>query len=208
MNFNWVEIPEEVGKTKVTINGKLIAFCSIHYDSCPENPLDMDCEGQIYSLSKRHNNFNPEIIEENIKNPDCIALSYFKHGNSLWFVRNQSSEHSIPDMRWDGVSLAGLWIPDNETLKEAEKFPSPEERRDFFVKRATQACELYTQYCNGEVYGYDISVYNLKTDEMNTYDEKSDYRYNTPVFEDSCWGYFGWNFVQESVEEILKVEHE
>ena len=56
---------------------------------------------------------------------------------------------------WDSVSFAGVWLPDAETLDSARNYGG-RTRQLFMCRRARQACEAYTQWCNGEVYGYEV----------------------------------------------------
>ena len=50
------------------------------------------------------------------KHPRLVPLSYHEHGDCLWDVRGGDSISCCPDMRWDGVIFAGLWIPDAVAL--------------------------------------------------------------------------------------------
>ena len=107
-----------------------IIFEKIVHDECACNPLeDMDCMGSIYSFGRRHNNFIDRehaemLLEEYGK--DVVFLSYFEHGLCKWGVAG--SMGNMPDFQWDGVSYAGLWIPDKYLIEEAEKLDEKERR--------------------------------------------------------------------------------
>jgi hypothetical protein len=251
-----VKIPDSEGKA-TTILGDRIVFVTIAHDESPMHPLE-DCDGMgiIYSLSNRHSNYNRAGVEQAIRhNPDAIPLSYFEHGNCIWDV--QGSMERTPDFQWDGVSFAGVWIPDaalygNEPkgeefqLKEVdgykceecgttflhtkEKCPgcdkdfqipgnesgfeivkvkiSTQQRRNWMREQAESACRVFTQYCNGEVYGYSVSIYNVRRDSRGEiYDELRDYRRDKPVAEDSCSGFFGddvYDEVKSAVESLIE----
>lgn len=109
-------IPDYVGEdTKATVLGDYILFVSTEYDPDGENPLeDWDGMGMIRSFSSRHHNSvrSQEEAEELLADPDAVVLSYFEHGRCQWGVRG--SMGSMPDFQWDGVSTAGVWLPDEE----------------------------------------------------------------------------------------------
>lgn len=124
-------------------------------DADPPNPLEDWSEmGQILSLDRRHANFDPEGVASAIADhPDAVKLSYFEHGQCLWSVAGDlPSDCRRP---FDSVPLAGVWLPDADTLESAARYGG-RTRRHFMRKRARRACDAYTRWCNGEVYGYAI----------------------------------------------------
>lgn len=65
--------------------------------------------------------------------------------------------------------------------------------REATHRYATQACEIYTSWCNGDVYGFTIEIYDIikdkdgePCDEIRVYQELA-----SPITEDSCWGFYG-----------------
>lgn len=189
---------------KHEVVGEHIIFEKIVHDNSPANPLeDWDCTGKIYSFSSRHvNGINEEQFEayKEEYGEDLILLSYFEHGRCLWGVKGVNMT-SMPDFRWDGVEFAGIWVPDKYLLEEAEKL-GKDERRDKMVEWASQACEVYTQWCNGDVYGVVVEAYKVRhTDDGLLFDEELDYRHDVPVCESSCWGFFGYDHAEEELKE-------
>jgi len=168
----------------------LIVFYGIDADPCPSNPCtDQDGFGHIYSFCSRHCNFkDPRILSEDFfkDNPHCIPLSYFEHGECLWGVAGTLS--NTPDFRWDGVEIAGYWEPDKCLLDEVTEL-TPEAARARMEEFATQACETYTQWCNGE--------------GSALYDRRSDYRYSSTVLEDSLGGLYGWDYAESELNTAL-----
>jgi hypothetical protein len=58
--------------------------------------------------------------------------------------------------------------------------------------QAKQACETYTCFCNGDVYGFILKLYRLQFDgDNNPIEEEGNYEHLDELFEDSCWGFFG-----------------
>jgi hypothetical protein len=70
---------------------------------------------------------------------------------------------------------------------------------------AQQACDIYTQWANGDVWYYTIEVYKLRRYRGAVLDEPSDYRHNEPVLEDSLSGIYG---LQEAIDAATKMVRE
>lgn len=152
---------------------------AIFHDADATNPLDdWDEMGSILSLNRRHVNFDPSGIEAAIADPDAVPLSYFEHGLCRWSVAGELPPGSR--CPFDSVAFAGLWLPDATTLESARPYGGWT-RRQFMRIRALQACDVYTQWCNGEVYGYEI-------EHVTACDACSAERV---VCVDSCWGFYG-----------------
>jgi hypothetical protein len=198
-----IKLPDYADNTEVTEGDKLIAFARIAYDECPPNPCeDWDGFGTFYLLGKCHSNFDEQCLKL-LEDKDAVGLSYYEHGDCMWFVADSSVPAGV-EFQWDGVRLAGVWEPDDiikQTADDKKLKTGTDERRQWMVDQAVDACEVYTWWCNGEVYSYDIRVYNKRqTEDGATYDELNDYRHDEPVHEDSCSGYYG----QESIDEAIK----
>ena len=196
----------------VILHGEKIAFVELAYDSNASNPLeDWDETGTIHSFNRRHTNFIDPTSEQfealqAEHGADLIPLSYYEHGQCLWFVVGSDTPAGV-EFQWDGTRFAGVWVPD-AGLKgyaddENEPLGSPE-RIARMSEYAKQACTTYTDYCNGSVYGYSIEVYNVRRDEAGTvWDDEYDYRRETATDEDSCWGFYGWDYFKEEVIDRL-----
>ena len=153
---------------------------TVYPDGDAPNPLEDWSEmGQILSLNRRHVNFDGAGVEAAIEdNPDAVPLSYFEHGLCLWSVAGElPAGCRCP---FDSVALAGVWLPDAATLESAARYGG-RTRRHFMRKRARQACDAYTRWCNGEVYGYAI-------ERITTCPACGDEQAEAV---DSCWGFFG-----------------
>lgn len=152
---------------------------TVYADGEAPNPLeDWDEIGSILSLNRRHRNFDPTAIDEAIEhNPDAVPLSYYEHGQCLWTVGGELP--TADRCPFDSVGFAGIWLPDAQTLESARNYGG-RTREHFMRKRARQACAAYTQWCNGEVFGYEVSRI-LPCDGCGERKE--------PL--DSCWGYYG-----------------
>ena len=161
--------------------------------------LDQDCSnpfqdgmGMIRSLSHRHiNSIDVEEAKELLKTDKMVVpLSYFEHGLSLWDVQGGSRFGSCPDKQWDGVSFAGVWIPD-QCCRDNIKYLSHKKHITYKAaayEMAKQCCETYTEWANGECYGYVVEL----RDENGTVIE-----------EDSCWGYIGQKWAEQEMQSVV-----
>src|SRR5215469_10678589 len=129
---------------------------TIYPDTDAPNPLDNGSGmGSILSLNRRHANYHSASVDELLENtPDAVPLSYYEHGLCLWSVAGELPAHlRCP---WDSVAIAGFWLPDAATLDSARRYGGYT-RRLFMRRCARQSCDVYTQWCNGAVYGYEVA---------------------------------------------------
>lgn len=185
-----------------------IVFQKIAADEGAENPLDIsDAMGKIFSFNSRHiNSINQEQAQEYLAEygENAVALSYFEHGLCKWGV--QGSMGNMPDFRWDGVSMAGLWIPDKYLLEETKDMQGDERRRKM-EEYAAQACAEYTDWCNGDVYYIRVVAYPVKKHSSGkVYDCPDDYRFDAPVFEEAYGGILGSDQARKCLEDELMTE--
>lgn len=184
------ELPD-IDKTMMLQEGGHIAFVEFGQDPDPENPLDMDM-GDIISLSRRHGNFDLERFEENQADPDCVILSYFEHGNCMWFVCGGSAPAGV-EFQWDGTRVAGMWIPGGSMLQELQLAgePGSPARRKKALSLAADACRLYTDWCNGDVYEWHVTAYAVRHfDGEVLLDKASDYRFADELVSEGCSGIY------------------
>lgn len=91
----------------------------------------------------------------------------------------------MPDRQWD-VSMAGYCL----VTRDKSNIPDP-------LKCAEGMIADWNQYLSGDVWGYDMALYELQTDPDGDAIEERDYYegHGKPVYEDSCWGFFGSDYV-------------
>jgi hypothetical protein len=126
----------------------------------------------------------------------------YQHGNVHYSVSNT---RDYPDSRWDVSYGCAVFIPCNdiqEQYKKAKKKMSVAEAKKKFINDSNAVLNSYSDYCNGQVYGYSIVTYDKKGKVLS---------------EDECWGLIGYDyatkektsimqyqFINSFVEEILK----
>lgn len=142
-----------------------ILFLALYNDDSPEDPCAMG-EWTVHSFSPRHNaykdpqSFDFDAMRPQFEEGSAFMLSYFEHGQCQWSLQDEGA-----DCPWDSVSKAGILVWQGKP----EDMPGTlEERREW----ARGFLKTYTDWCNGEVYGYAL------TDEAGEH-------------VDGCSGYYG-----------------
>ncbi len=191
---------------------RTIAFISTHHDDCcHENPLE-DCDemGSIHSFHRNHRNLlrllavtRDEAVEEldEMFGEDWVLLGYYEHGQCDWHVSHERKPGV--EYQWDGTSFGGVWVPDEGLLSYVKDLEGAE-RHNKLKEYARQACTVYTQWCNGEVYGYNFDVYSLRFEGDYIFDRKDDYRMADELHHDSCWGFYGWIYFEEEAKSAVE----
>lgn len=129
----------------------------IEHDSDIECPADWDENWTLYSFCSRHMHFkhpnefdlSSRKLKTKLKNGLAHKLSYFEHGNCLWFRKDGDVPPGV-EFQWDGVEFAGLLIWEHPPSSIGGK--TFEER----AKDADTFLKLYTSWANGEGYYYRI----------------------------------------------------
>ena len=188
----------EIGSTIVHNNSKYIAFVDVEQDESAENPLhDSDCYGDIISLNRRHTSFDAERFSRYCKDKDCVVLSYYEHGECAW----APCAGLTSNCPFDSVKLAGLWLP-NAAITSSLLSPlgklGGKARRKQAEKLAAEACAIYTEWCNGNVFAYSVVVHRVKVSIYgDTMELLSDYRYENPIVDENCAGFYLTNKADE-----------
>ena len=210
-----INLPNDVDEPVSTKVGNYIVFVELVHDQDAMNPCDMDGMGHVWSFNRNHSNYLRDFEFPDTKDAcrtklyeqygkDIVVLGYFEHGGSIWHVEDELPAGTEGDYQWDGVSFAGIWEPDRTILDVIPKGKhTGKARRTWMLKQARACCETYTQWCNGEVYGYDIEAFKqrMHSDDERAFDEPDDYRFDDAVYNDSCFGYYGRTSVQEAMRE-------
>jgi len=212
-----LDIPGEAGESEINIlelgnSTNIIVFTEIVQGECIENPQEeFDGEGKIYSFNKRHTNYiHPDNVEDlcDGKLRRCVLLDYYEHSGCSWSV---SGDQTNP-LDGDFCDAAGVWIPDEICIETVET----QNRRklglgevavvDAYRNMAREACDRYTKYFNGEVYGYCIEAYEAKTDEDEYYIEEREHyqRHHTQLFYDVCSGFYDREYMERTIREAIE----
>lgn len=180
---------------------KLHSFNNHHVDFTDPNYL-LACqyeypEGHEYEgdpcdeLPIEHGSEEDEISDHEWVGPEGWFLSYFEHTTCRWGLQGTMS--GMPDFRWDGTEFAGfleVTVPDDE--REWWDGRPEEDRRE----AAESFVQEYTDWANGEVYGYEIEELEpTKTCDLG-------YEHEQIGEVDSCFGFIGFDNIQDEVRGI------
>lgn len=179
-------IIQEENETKIVV-GYLVQ------DSDCENPLDNDGCGKIHSLGRHHINRIDIDEAKSILESDneAVPLSYFEHGQCLWDVQHGEKISRCPDMQWDGVGFAGVWVPDDSCRENIHMTAGNDEKKRYAkaVKCAESACEQYTSWSNGDCWGVCVDTFDKATGEK--------------IADDACWGHVGSEWAEQALKEQI-----
>lgn len=164
----------------------------VGYLTVDDNPLDFDdigMQGKFHSLGRRHSNRIDIANARKLLKSSCnVPLSYFEHGRCSWTVMGNKPLGTEGDWRWDGVDFAGVWEADEYSKKEWKRL-NKEDRLKAAYERASQQCETYTYWCNGDIYGVCVDEFD-KEGEL--------------VKDDACWGHIGSEWAEHALKEEMK----
>ena len=171
---------------------KVIVGYLVQDADCGNPCTEQDGTGEVRSFSRRHiNNISPDEAETLLESdPYVVRLSYFEHGLSLWDICGGKRIGSCPDMQWDGVKSAGVWIPDKCCREEIALCKTDAEREARAVQLAKECCQQYTAWCNGDCWGVCVDVFDAQGDKIN---------------QDSCWGYIGREWAEQEL--TARIQH-
>jgi hypothetical protein len=130
-------------------------------DECPPNPVDEFLEVRVIDL-RREGLFRAEE-DEAINRLGCLAF------HRCGFIDRE---------------MLGVAIFEQHAERILGRKPTPEDIPEL-NRYAQSAAHTYTQYINGDVYGYVIKNH-----------------YGDVV--DSCWGYYGYRDAEEAAEEAVR----
>jgi hypothetical protein len=104
------------------------------------------------------------------------------------------TEAGFPDRQWD-VSTCGYCL----ISRDESNIPEP-------LKLAERMVEDLNHYRSGDVWGYDIALYELQTDPGgNAFEDRAYYEYHSKaLFGHSIWGYYGSEYALQAAKSIAE----
>ena len=159
-------------------------IADIYIDVTPYSPREDDNLGTLIAFHSRYDlsdddNWTKEELIEHVAKEDVLSLPVYMYEHSQVALSTEPFSCS-----WDSGQVGYIFVSYEDIIKEYGKLD---------IERATKVLEYeieeYSQYINGEVYGYKV----YRKDGENV---------------DSCWGYIGYdnvisetNFALECAEE-------
>ena len=160
-----------------------IQFDTLPYDPREDAIRNNDNFGTLiafhsnYNLSD-NNDWTKEELLEHIQKEDILSLPVYMYEHSGIALRTTPF-----NCKWDSGQIGYIFISHANIIKWFGKLDLEQAEKNLIAE-----IEEYSQYCNGEVYGYQIYKKGEScSDEVN-----------------ACWGYIGYDHVKETVEDELK----
>lgn len=152
----------------------------IFYDENTESPRDWDNLGTIFAKHRRYTlgdkDANEEDLEQAMKNGLAIPIFAYEHGG----IALSCSNNSYPfNDRWDSGQLGYIYVSREKLLKEYSQKRLSKKTLEKAKRVLIGEIETYSQYLNGEVYGF-IEYDLVNCDHGDTHEDHTD----------SCWGYY------------------
>jgi len=120
-----------------------------------------------------------------------LGLERYRHGLDAYAVCRQGN---FPDRRWDVAPIVGFWSPhpDAPALTKARSLHREKMDRNaeqLLCKEAADDLTVWNQFVQGDVWGYQATLLDADGNE---------------IAEDSCWGYFGLDRVEQEAEALVQ----
>ena len=175
----------EVIETPTTI----IVGCLKH-DSSPMDFFEDD-DGQGTFKEFRSVDERDEFLSTLKKSSLFYLVDKYAHGNVHYSISNT---RNYPDQRWDVAHGCAVFIPCDyiqDEYKKSKKQMTVAEAKAKYIADSNSTLESYSDYCNGEVYGYSVVVYDKQCKVIE---------------EQECWGYIGNKNANDEKTSIMKNE--
>jgi len=167
-------------------------------DESPENPrTEYDNFGTMICFHGRYNLgdpitpdevHDPESAEQWLKDNDVICLEIFMMDHSgLSLSTSRAPFQACDPMGWDWGKIGVIAVTREKARSELGKRRLMKADVEQVEKILQSEVEVYGQYLNGEIYGYEILNEDEDDDEVI----------------DSCWGYYGYDYCLESAKQAV-----
>lgn len=190
-SFEPIESTLKIKKTKTGYEARYLI-----QDTDPLDPFENDEGMGAFYHWKEHGQeelseycralgYDPETHEPNGEpvNPDAVRIDKYEHSQVYYSVSGEGHE-----CRWDTSHDWAVWLPNKCLLDDLKRFRTKATRRKRCVELARQACEVFNQWANGDVY---VTV-------QETYDKNKE-----PLVCNNVGGYFGYDEAVRALETEL-----
>ena len=197
-------------------NGKY--FAQIVTDDSSDSPRDWDNLGTMVCFHNRYNlgdlgkrgcvgkednffwgieDFN-EWVKEN-KNNISVMLPLFLYDHS-GISMSTGQEYPFNDM-WDSGQVGWIFVTKEDVKKEFLCKIVSAKMKEKVTKILRQEVETYNDFLTGNVYGYQLYRLDLDEDmELEDSDDPEDFGEEI----DSCYGYYGLDYLKSEVKEMIE----
>lgn len=158
-----------------------------HDEDCSSPLEDDDYIGCIYE-ARRHGKTLRDYekalalgdFEGEDRNPHAVLLDVYEHSGVSYSVAGHGMQ-----CQFDTARGGAVWVPSEALLSDLTG-PDAQTRA---LELARQACETYTDWCNGNCYGVVVLTFDLE---------------GVLLEDDACWGYIGDDYAYASLKTDFK----
>lgn len=153
------------------------ANLEIIHDQDPKSPREDSNLGTMYCFHSRYNlgdehNLDVEEVQEIANDPDYISLPIYMYEHSG--ITLNTGGFNCP---WDSGQIGIIAVSKADIRKEYGWKLITKARREKILSYLQGEVNAYSQYLEGDIWGFKLEVHNPETDEMDDVD--------------SCWGFYG-----------------
>lgn len=155
----------------------------IVYDDAPESPTTWGWYDIVTFDTRSVTSTSPwAYVDEETGKPNAELAEQLKDGRAFWLdiYEHGGTSYSLhaegTQDQWDTAGKGGLIILTDDALKEVDAYKYREAAARGYL-------ETYTEWANGEVYGYQIE--DADGDDV-----------------DSCYGFYGLDYCKEQANEV------
>jgi len=152
----------EVIKTE---NKVIVGFLT--YDQDPSHYFDDDEGAGEFKEFRNAEDRDSEVLNLSKTKKLFYLVSRHKHGNVHYSV---SGTNSYGNDKFDVAHGCGLYIPDPYIQSEYRKMKKTDgegSAYEHFIKHANSTLDSYSDWCNGEVYTYNVIVFDTKGNQRD-----------------------------------------
>lgn len=170
------------------VGDKIVVSC-LKYDSDPMDYFSNDDgAGELFQFRNvdERDTKAKELKEDKVL---FYLVDKYEHGSVHFSV---SQTHNYPDQKWDVAHGCAIYVPCDyiqDEYKKMAKKEGVETAKAHFIKDSNGVLDEYSNWCNGEVYGYSVTVFDRKGQELNN---------------DECWGFIGHKYAELEKKSVEK----
>ena len=167
-------------ETHTTDDGHTI---EIFYDDHPESPRDWGHSSTFWTFHSRYCSPDPNPDPDFTPNDrDHIWLPVWMYDHSgVAYAAAPSNPFHCP---WDSGCVGLIWISKSQVRHDHGWKRITKAREDKILSYLKSEVETYSQWANGEVYGYVVK--DADDEEV-----------------DSCWGFYGMDYCLQEAEACI-----
>lgn len=169
--------------------GESIVVSCLKHDEAPMDYFEND-DGAGEFFQFRSVDSRDDKVSELKKDKKLFYLvDKYEHGIVHFSI---SGTQSYPDQRWDVAQGCAIFVPCDyiqQEYKKLAKKTNKEEAKLHFVADSNSVLDNYSDWCNGEVYGYSVTVFNTKGEELEN---------------DECWGFIGYQYAEAEKKSVAE----